>query len=109
MMTSYLLKTSNLEEFLAALQSAKAPERFTMKFLKDLDFKSSNDRLLIGVLKGLGFLDDGGVPKQRYFDFLDQSEAGRVLAQAIEEAYGDLFAVTAPLTKVVISLVFKVC
>lgn len=91
LMTSYLLKTSNLSEFFSAIQSAKAPERFTHKFLKDLEFTSSNDRLLLGVLKGLGFIDESGVPQQRYFDFLDQSVAGRVLAEAIEEAYSDLF------------------
>lgn len=91
LMTSYLLKTSTLDEFFNAIQSAKAPERFTNKFLRDLDFTSSNDRLLIRVLKGLGFIDDAGVPQQRYFDFLDQTDSGRVLAEAIEEAYSDLF------------------
>lgn len=91
LMTAYLLKTSNLGEFFNALQSAKAPERFTNKFLKDLDFTSSNDRLLIGVLKGLGFIDENGVPEQRYYEFLDPANSGKVLAEAIEDAYGDLF------------------
>ncbi len=91
LMTSYLLKTSNLADFFNAIQSAKAPERFTYKFLKDLEFSSSNDRLFVGVLKGLGFIDENSVPQQRYFDFLDQSNSGRVLAEAIEVAYGDLF------------------
>ena len=91
LMASYLIKTSNLPEFLNSLQSAKAPERFTNKFLNDLEFKSSNDRLFIGILKGLGFIDDSGVPQQRYYEFLDPSNSGTVLAQAIEEAYADLF------------------
>jgi hypothetical protein len=91
LLTSYLLKTSSIGEFFNALRSARAPERFTHKFLKDLEFKSSNDRLFLGVLKGLGFIDDAGVPQQRYFDFLDQTNSGRVLAEAIEEAYSDLF------------------
>jgi len=91
LMTSYLLKTSNLGEFFNAIRAAKAPERFTHKFLKDLEFKSSNDRLFVGVLKGLGFVDEGGVPQQRYFDFLDQTNSGTILAEAIEEAYSDLF------------------
>lgn len=91
LMTAYLLKTSNLPDLFAAIQSAKAPERFTHKFLKDLDFNSSNDRLFIGVLKGLGFIDESGVPQQRYFEFLDQADSGRVLAEAIEDAYSDLF------------------
>jgi hypothetical protein len=87
----YLLTTKNLEAFFNAIQSAKAPERFTNRFLTDLDFNSSNDRLFIGMLKALGFIDDSGAPTDRYFAFLDQSSSAIVLADAIREAYGDLF------------------
>ncbi len=90
---AYLITTKNLEAFLNALKTAKAPERFTTKFLNQLDFSSSNDRLFIGVIKALGFTDDAGVPTKRYYAFLDQSESGRVLAEAIREAYEDLFGV----------------
>jgi len=90
---AYLMTTKNLDAFLKSIQSAKAPERFTIQFLKQLDFNSSNDRLFLGVLKALGFIDDGGVPKQRYFDFLDQGQSARVLAEGIREAYSDLFNV----------------
>jgi len=71
----------------------KAPDHFTNRFLVQLEFKSTNDRLFIGVLKGLGFLDDAGAPTKRYFEYLDQSQSGRVLAEAIQEAYEDLFQV----------------
>ena len=65
---------------------------FTTKFLKDLDFSSSNDRLYIGLLKGLGFLDENGSPTERYFAFLDHSQSRRVLAEALREGYDELFA-----------------
>jgi hypothetical protein len=91
LMTAYLVTTKNAKAFFNALQTAKAPERFTTKFLKDLDFTSSNDRLYIGVLKGLGFIDENGVPTKRYFDFLDHSQSRGVLADAIREAYDELF------------------
>ncbi len=91
-MTAYLVTTKNAEAFFNAIQGAKAPERFTTKFLKDLDFSSSNDRLYIGVLKGLAFLDENGVPTERYFAFLDHSQSGRVLADALRDAYDELFA-----------------
>jgi hypothetical protein len=91
--TSYLVTTKNLEAFFNAIRGAKAPEHFTYKFLNQLDFASSNDRLFIGVLKGLGFLDDSGAPTQRYYAFLDQGESGKVLAEAIREAYDDLFQI----------------
>lgn len=76
-----------------ALQSAKAPERFTVKFLESLDFKSNYDRLVINVLKSLRFLDDQGRPLDRYFSFLDQTQAAYVMADAVEETYSDLFQV----------------
>ena len=92
-MTAYLIKTSNAEDFFKAIRNAKAPERFTQTFLKNLDFATSNHRLYVGVLKGLRFLDDNGVPTERYFAFLDQSQSDVVLAEAIREAYEDLFAI----------------
>lgn len=91
--TSYLTTSKNLPDILSALQQAKAPERFTLAFLESLDFKSSSDRLIIGVLKSLGFLDDNGVPTDRYYRFLDQSQGGLVLAEGIREGYEDLFRV----------------
>lgn len=91
--TTYLLTVRNLEAFLNAIVSAEAPERFTQKFLSQLEFTSSNDRLFIGLLKGLGFIEESGVPTQRYFNYLDQTRSKAVLADALREAYSDLFTV----------------
>lgn len=93
LIASYLMTTKNLEPFFNSLITAKAPDVFTQKFLENLEFKSTNDRLYIGLLKGLGFLDPNGAPTERYFKFLDQSQSKKVLAEAIQEAYADLFAV----------------
>jgi len=90
---SYLTSTKRLSEILDALKTAKAPEKFTQKFLESLEFKAKGDRLVIGVLKELGLLDDTGKPTDRYYHFIDQSQSATVLAEAIEEAYEDLFAV----------------
>lgn len=88
---AYLVTTKNLEAIFNAIQSAQAPDRFTQKFLEHLGFTSSNDRLYIKLLKSLNFLDDSGVPTQRYYEFLDQGQARAVLAEGITEAYSDLF------------------
>ena len=88
---SYLTSTKNLESIINSVINAKAPERFTNKFLEDLGYKSSNDRLVIGMFKALGLLDDNGQPLQRYYEFLDQTQTGRIIAIGIEEAYEDLF------------------
>jgi len=91
--TAYLTSTKRLSEILDALKTAKAPEKFTQSFLESLEFKSKGDRLIIGVLKSLGFIDDAGKPMDRYYHFIDQSQSAKVLGEAIEEAYSDLFAV----------------
>ena len=90
---SYLLTTKNVESFFNSLITAKAPDVFTQRFLENLEFKSTNDRLFIGLLKGLRFMDANGAPTERYFRFLDQSQSKKVLAEAIQESYSDLFAV----------------
>ena len=90
---SYLVTVKKLNEFFSTLVNAQAPDVFTYKFLTDLGFTSTNDRLYIGVLKGLRFLDENAVPTERYFKFLDQSQSKYVLAEAIRDSYSDLFAV----------------
>jgi len=82
---AYLQTTKNLQSIINSVVSAKAPERFTNKFLEDLGFKSSND-------KALGLLDENSAPTSRYHQLLDQAETGKVLAIGIQEAYEDLFA-----------------
>lgn len=90
---AYLTTTKNLSSILNAIKTAQAPEKFNHKFLASLEFSSSNDRLIIGVLKALRLLADDGKPTQRYYDFLDQTQSERVLADGIKDAYRDLFAV----------------
>ncbi len=89
---AYLQTTKNLQSIINSVVSAKAPERFTNRFLEDLGFKSSNDRLYIGLFKALGLLDENSSPTSRYHQLLDQAETGKVLAIGIQEAYEDLFA-----------------
>lgn len=87
----YLASTKNFEGIMNSILGARAPERFTNKFLEDLGYKSSNDRLVTGVLKSLGMLNDTGEPTQRYYDFLDQTQSKKIIAIGIQEAYEDLF------------------
>ena len=91
--TAYLTSAKNLSRIFDAIKTAQAPERFTVRFLESLGFKSSPDRLIIGVLKSIKFLDDTGKPTQRYFEFLDQTQSGRTLADGVRDAYEDLFRV----------------
>jgi hypothetical protein len=91
--TAYLTSTKNLEGILMAIQNAEAPPKFTVAFVQSLGYSSVADRLIINVLKALGFLTSGGVPGDRYFRYLDPAQSGLVLAEGIREAYADLFQV----------------
>lgn len=90
--TSYLTGGfTKIPQYFDTLLTARAPDKFTVKFLADLSFTSSNDRQFINVLKAIGFLDDSGVPTERYYKFLDQSCSKKMVAEGIKEAYVDLF------------------
>lgn len=91
--SSYLMNFGKVNDYFDAILNAEPPDRFTYKFLENLGFSSSNDRLLIGVLKEIGFLDQDGVPQDRYYRFLDRDESARVLAEGLKDSYSDLFAV----------------
>lgn len=91
--SSYLVAVGKLEELMDAVRNAQPPERFTVRFLEDLGYKSTNDRRLVALLKALGFLDQNGVPQQRYYDYLDETQSKQVLAEGVREAYEDLFRV----------------
>jgi Family of unknown function (DUF5343) len=90
---SYTQKPGAIPAYFDALLDAQPPERFSIKFLENLGFTSTNDRLFVSMLKDLGFLNADGVPQQRYYAFMDRSQAKHVLAEAIREAFSDLFAV----------------
>lgn len=79
---SYLTSTKNLESIINSVINAKAPERFTNKFLEDLGYKSSNDRLVIGKIK---WHTHRGTSMINYVDFAD-------LANIMGQNY-DLFEV----------------
>lgn len=90
---SYTLKPNAVPAYFDAILDAQPPERFSVKFIENLGFTSTNDRLFIGILKDLGFLNRDGAPQPRYFDFLDRSRSKQVLAEGIRGAFADLFAI----------------
>lgn len=88
---AYVRTPSKFQELLRKLPAAGVPDRVSFEFLKTLDFKSSNDRMMIQVLKGIGFLDANGVPTASYKAYRNRKEGPRVLAKALHEAYSDVF------------------
>lgn len=82
--------TGSLARFLESIKTAGVPERVTVEFLKTLGYKSSNDRPIIPIMKGIGFLDADGKPTERYRQYRSYDGA-RVLAEALQSAYSDVF------------------
>jgi hypothetical protein len=89
----YLVSVKNLPKFLEALRHAQAPEKVGLRFIEELGFTSTNDRLFIPLLKAMKFLDEAGKPSARYHSFLDDTQWKRVLADGIRDAFPDLFRV----------------
>lgn len=91
----YLNSVGNVPSIFEAIRGAGVPPRFSYEFLKQLGFASSNDRSVIPVMKALRFLDDNSVPTDRYNRYRDPSLSGAVMAEALRDAYADLFTVKA--------------
>lgn len=89
----YLVTAKNLKSFLEALRHAQAPEKVTVRFIEQLGFKSTNDRLFGPLLKAMKFTDDAGKPSARYHSFLDDNEWKTVLAEGVRDAYAELFRI----------------
>jgi len=77
------------------IRDGQAPGQVTTQLLKDWGFGSSNDRAFIPLLKALGFLSPTGQPTQRYHDYRDHSRSKFVMADALHDAYQDIFLITA--------------
>lgn len=91
--TSYLLTTKNLDPILESMKRAAVPPRVSISFLRQLGYASSGDRPLVPLMKALGLIDGSGAPTERYSRFRDETQSAAVLAEAMREAYADVFAV----------------
>ncbi|NGZ99913.1 DUF5343 domain-containing protein [Nocardioides sp. W3-2-3] len=91
--TRYMPSTKNVDAIFDKIIGGVAPEKFTVEHLKALGFTSSNDRSAIPLLKDLGFLTADGSPTPRYHAYRDRSKSKAVMAEALHEAYADVFHV----------------
>ncbi|RDI68962.1 DUF5343 domain-containing protein [Nocardia pseudobrasiliensis] len=87
----YLVSTKNLSAVLNKIIEGVAPAKFNAEHLKKIGFASSSDRGIIPLLKDLGFLSSDGTPLQRYHEYRDRSRSRAVMAEALRNAYEDVF------------------
>lgn len=90
---AYVLPTNRIPDIFQKIRDGQAPAAFTQQLLRDWGFNSTNDRAFIPLLKALGFLSADGKPTQRYNDYRDHSRSKQVMAQALRDAYGDIFLI----------------
>jgi hypothetical protein len=88
---AYMPTTGRVGQMFDTIRRVEVPDRFTNELLRRLGFTSSNDRPFIRVLKALRFLDDSGIPTERYRDYRNPTSGDAVLAEAIRDAYADVF------------------
>jgi hypothetical protein len=92
---AYVQVYGQLPEIFQRISQGQAPNKFTTQHLKDIGFTSSNYRAIIPLLKALGFLSADGSPTPRYHEYRNSAQSKKVMAEALREAYGDLFTITA--------------
>lgn len=96
---AYLVNHGQLKRLFEKIRQGQAPSRFTLQHLKDIGLGSSNWRAAIPLLKALGFLTSDGAPTSRYHDYRDESRSRAVMAEALREAYSDIFVINENPTK----------
>lgn len=89
----YMSSTKNVEAILNKIIEGAAPPKFTTDHLKSIGFSSSNDRGIIPILKDLKFLASDGTPLPRYHRYRDKSQSRAVMAEALRDAYEEVFHV----------------
>jgi Family of unknown function (DUF5343) len=88
----YLASYKNVGKLFEKIETAKAPEAFTTRFLADtIGLTSPNDRSLITMLKKMDFLDGGARPSDKYGLLKNKSVAKAAIADGLRKLYGPLF------------------
>lgn len=90
---AYVLPVNRIPDLFGKIRDGQAPDRFTHQLLKDWGFSSTNDRAFVPLLKELGFLTADGKPTPMYQDYRDHSRSKTLMAQALRDAYGDIFLI----------------
>jgi hypothetical protein len=92
---TYVQPISRIPDLFNKIRDGQAPQQVTQQLLKDWGFSSSNDRAFLPFHKAIGFLSPDGKPTPRYHNYRDHSRSKEVMAEALREAYGDLFLIKA--------------
>jgi hypothetical protein len=90
---AYTVAVGRIPDLFSKIREGQAPPLFSAQLLKDWGFKSSNDRAAIPLLKELGFLSPDGKPTTLYHEYRDHSRSRSIMAEALRNAYEDIFLI----------------
>ncbi len=93
----YTVSNNKIPAIFSKIRSAAKPTKFTHEFLKQLGFPSSNDRAVLSILKGLGFLSADGSPTAYYDRLRDSTDWDFVLGERMRVLYEDIFKINTAL------------
>jgi hypothetical protein len=86
----YTNVSGKIEALFAKIRDVGKPPKVTRKWLESAGFKSKNDRTLVPMLKGLGFIDDAGQPTDVWALYRGK-QARAAMADAVRSAYPAFF------------------
>jgi hypothetical protein len=88
---AYTTNTGNLKKFLEEVPKVGVPPKITQEYLTKLNYKSSNDRRILTVLRFIGFIQSDGTPTEFYKQFRNTEMSRTVMAKRLRASYSDLF------------------
>ena len=88
----YLASYKNVGKLFEKIETARAPEAFTTRFLAEvIGLTSPSDRGLITMLKKMDFLDASGRPTDKYGLLKNKNVAKTAIADGLRKLYEPLF------------------
>ncbi|MFR1725095.1 DUF5343 domain-containing protein [Emergencia timonensis] len=95
----YMISNNKISLIIDSLQSAAKPQKFTLEFLRNMGYNSTNDRGIVPLFKKLGFLTEDSVPTSYYDQLRDKTTYRKIIAARIKDLYSELFTINMEIYK----------
>lgn len=89
----YMISNNKIGPIILGIQAAAKPSKFTLEFLRNIGFTSTNDRAIVPLFKKLGFLTEDSVPTIYYDQLREPPRSKQILASRIRDLYNELFTI----------------
>ena len=96
---AYVQNVGELSDRLNKILAADIPEAFNQGFLNSLGLTKVADRKYISVFKTLGFIDENGVPTEKYTLLKSEETRKQALGNAIRNVYSEILNLNPDLIK----------